>query len=477
MSETPVASPRPFATVDDTSAARAEYDYEFVGYGSELVVDDLDAAVMAAEMEQASIARQAQAAARARRGGVGKSRPGLGPESPSVTGGPSGLVHSGAVHSGPVTAATRLLGPRTTTMMHKEYFGSFEPMVTVGGRGGPGTPYTTAGDDEEDPGAEAWSIDERRMSTVARRAAAPHQDSTAHVLLNQMEATAIAGNDITGSVLYCAGIVGQTAGKWAPLSLVMMAVVLYAFRRVYAEVGAALPLNGGTYTLLLNTSSKSWAAIGACLTFLSYIATAVVSASSAMTYLHAIAPQVEVWYATVALLLLVAMLVAFGISDSARVAMLIFGVHMLSLMALMVASSVYAGQHGHVLRDNWAADDAANPAGKSGAGALKRIFYGFCVSALGISGFETSANFIEQQKPGSFPRRSAICGLRSRFSTRASRSWRGPFCRTRTFPTRMRRISCLSTWRGWPAARCCGGSLRWTRWLCSRARSSRRTWA
>ena len=28
------------------------------------------------------------------------------------------------------------------------------------------------------------------------------------------------------------------------------------------------------------------------------------------------------------------------------------------------------------------------------------IFFGFCTGLLGVSGFETSANFIEEQKPG-----------------------------------------------------------------------------
>jgi hypothetical protein len=32
------------------------------------------------------------------------------------------------------------------------------------------------------------------------------------------------------------------------------------------------------------------------------------------------------------------------------------------------------------------------------------LFYGFSAAALGISGFETSANFIEEQKSGVFPK-------------------------------------------------------------------------
>ena len=32
------------------------------------------------------------------------------------------------------------------------------------------------------------------------------------------------------------------------------------------------------------------------------------------------------------------------------------------------------------------------------------LFYGFSAGLLGISGFETSANFVEEQKPGVFPK-------------------------------------------------------------------------
>lgn len=54
------------------------------------------------------------------------------------------------------------------------------------------------------------------------------------------------------------------AGKLAPLALLMVAVVLFLFRRIYAEVAGALPLNGGAYNALLNTTSKQLASLAAC---------------------------------------------------------------------------------------------------------------------------------------------------------------------------------------------------------------------
>ena len=50
------------------------------------------------------------------------------------------------------------------------------------------------------------------------------------------------------------------------------------------QVVTAMPLNGGIYNLLLNSTSKLTAACFACLTILSYVATGVVSAVSSATY-------------------------------------------------------------------------------------------------------------------------------------------------------------------------------------------------
>ena len=79
---------------------------------------------------------------------------------------------------------------------------------------------------------------------------ARHRHRMQHVL-GPWRSTAICGNDITSSVLYVSALCAAQAGVWAPLVLLAVGMVLYLYRSVYAEVGSALPLNGGTYTLLL----------------------------------------------------------------------------------------------------------------------------------------------------------------------------------------------------------------------------------
>src|SRR5437762_1726907 len=66
-----------------------------------------------------------------------------------------------------------------------------------------------------------------------------------HSSLGTLAATAICGNDITSSCLYVSALCAAEAGALAPVVLMIVAGVLFLFRKVYAEVGSALPLNGG----------------------------------------------------------------------------------------------------------------------------------------------------------------------------------------------------------------------------------------
>ncbi len=108
--------------------------------------------------------------------------------------------------------------------------------------------------------------------------------------LGEWRATAICDNDITSSTLYVAALCAIYAGPYAPVAHALVAAVLYLFRSVYAEVGSALPLNGGAYNVLLNTTTKAKASVAACFTILSYVATAVISANEAMHYARNFVP-------------------------------------------------------------------------------------------------------------------------------------------------------------------------------------------
>ncbi len=233
------------------------------------------------------------------------------------------------------------------------------------------------------------------MQTIEDLPVQPREPEPRHAL-GTWAATAICGNDITSSCLYVSALCAAHAGAYAPIALAIVAAVLYLFRRIYAEVGSALPLNGGTYTVLLNTTSKRVAAGAACLTLLSYVATAVISAGEAMHYAHNLWEGLNVFWATIGLLGFFAFLNVIGISESAVVALVIFLFHIATLVVLCVAASLVLFRDPALLLENW----RQPPEG----GLLHALFFGFSAAMLGISGFESSANFIEEQAEGVFPK-------------------------------------------------------------------------
>lgn len=215
--------------------------------------------------------------------------------------------------------------------------------------------------------------------------------------LSQLPATAICGNDITSSCLYVSALTIVYAGQYAWIALLLVAVVLFLFRKIYGEVVGALPLNGGAYNVLLNTTSKSNASIAACLTILSYMVTAVISASEAMHYLHSLLHFVNVFIATIILLTLFLLLVIMGITESAIVATIIFIMH-LATMVLLISSGGW-----FVMSNGWDVASANFDTPVQGS-IFTSLVLGFSTAMLGISGFESSANFVEEQQPGVFPK-------------------------------------------------------------------------
>ena len=225
--------------------------------------------------------------------------------------------------------------------------------------------------------------------------------------LKELGATAICGNDISSSVLYVSALAIVFAGQYAWITLLIVAFVLYLFRKIYGEVVGALPLNGGAYNALLNTTSKQMASLAATLTLLSYMATAVISGNEAIHYLSRLIPYLQgswfqphdiVIYVTILLLAVFAGLTIMGISESSKVAIGIFIFHLTSMTILIGSILYYLMVNGFgMFYENWNSV-------LSGGSVAMAIFFGFSVSMLGISGFESSANFVEEQERGVFPK-------------------------------------------------------------------------
>ena len=101
--------------------------------------------------------------------------------------------------------------------------------------------------------------------------------------------------------------------------------------------------------------------------------------------------------ATIGLLAVFAGLTIMGITESAKVAVGIFLFHLFSLIVLSIAIFIYLINNGFVVFiENWNMPMEGS--------IVMAIFFGFSASMLGISGFESSANFVEEQKHGVFPK-------------------------------------------------------------------------
>jgi len=213
--------------------------------------------------------------------------------------------------------------------------------------------------------------------------------------LNQWLATGICGNDISSSCLYVSAIAAVFAGVLAPVVLLLVVFLLYLYKKVYTEVVEALPLNGGTYNCLLNSTSKFAAALAACMTILSYIATAVISSKTAVEYLHTVYPTFSVLEGTIFVLGFFAMLAIVGITESAVVALTIFIFHMSTLTVFCALGFASIPSDFHIFKGNLGTLPM-------GGDLLIAVCLGFSAALLGISGFESSANFVEEQDVGVF---------------------------------------------------------------------------
>jgi hypothetical protein len=197
--------------------------------------------------------------------------------------------------------------------------------------------------------------------------------------------------------LYVSALAILAAGQYAWLALLTVAAVLWLFRKIYLEVIGALPLNGGAYNALLNTTSKATASMAACLTLLSYMATAVISANEAMHYVHILWEKLPIIWATIGLLGFIHGPHHPGIGESSRVAVGIFLIHLLTLTVLVTVCGL------HLYRYGLATFIANNQMPVEGS-VSRALFFGFAAAMPGISGFESSANFVEEQKAGVFPK-------------------------------------------------------------------------
>ncbi|KAG7375300.1 hypothetical protein PHYPSEUDO_001999 [Phytophthora pseudosyringae] len=225
--------------------------------------------------------------------------------------------------------------------------------------------------------------------------------------LGEWTATSIGGNDIMSSVLFSTGQTIAKAGKLAPVTQLLVAIVIYCLRWVFEEVMSAVPLNGGFYTAMLNSAPKKVAAVAAVFSILSYLATGVVNGVSAINYVNESLVELPVMICSIGLLAMFALLCLVGIAESAFVALILFLFHMFTLTLLAIFSFVYIVQHPSVFVVNMSTsfpDVSMFGDAVQGSNILSALFLGYGTAMLSVTGFESSSQYVEEQAAGMFPK-------------------------------------------------------------------------
>ncbi|CAM9882560.1 unnamed protein product, partial [Ectocarpus sp. 8 AP-2014] len=115
-------------------------------------------------------------------------------------------------------------------------------------------------------------------------------------------------------------------------------------------------------------------------------------------------PAAGLMTCTIGLLFFFACLMTMGISESAGVALGMFVVHVFTLTAVCVLSACYAFYNVTILKENLQQDFPAVMVGGTVVEGtwVTAILFGVSSAMLGVSGFESSSQFVEEQAKGVF---------------------------------------------------------------------------
>ena len=216
--------------------------------------------------------------------------------------------------------------------------------------------------------------------------------------LNWLISAGIVGADIGTSVFYSTGILFPIVGYFAPLFVLIVCLAMWVFKKTYEEGLAMSPRNGGAYSMILRTMGRRASVAAGALTFVSYLATAAVSALSGSYYISSLFfPEASL---SVVVLIAFIPIVFFGvlntkgIKEPAKIVTGIASFHFVFLFIIGIWGLIYLLFHFQDLNMTkfltaFQGDRTIN---------LPLLAYGFSAAFLGITGFESAAQIIESMK-------------------------------------------------------------------------------
>ena len=214
--------------------------------------------------------------------------------------------------------------------------------------------------------------------------------------LSWVIAAGIVGADIGTSVFYGTGILFPIVGYLAPVFVLTTCLMMWLFKATYQEGLAMSPYNGGAYSMILRSLGRRVAVFAGALTFVSYLATAAVSSLSGAKYLGSLSAS-SMSASNVVLLsfipiVLFGLLNTKGIKEPAKLVTAIAGFHFFLLMIMVVWG--FGFLIFNISEIDFSKLNNLNPMG--GELSWPLILYGFSAAFLGITGFESAAQIVEE---------------------------------------------------------------------------------
>ncbi len=214
--------------------------------------------------------------------------------------------------------------------------------------------------------------------------------------LNWVIAAGVVGADIGTSVFYGTGILFPIVGYLAPVFVLIACLMMWFFKKTYEEGLAMSPYNGGAYSMILRSLGRRFAVLAGALTFVSYLATAAVSSLSGSYYFSSLfqgglAGKVQLLVAFFPLVFF-GLLNSRGIKEPAKLVTLVAGLHFSLLMIIVVWGTVYIGLNFQEINFSKLSTFTST----HGELSFAMLAYGFAAAFLGITGFESAAQIVEE---------------------------------------------------------------------------------
>lgn len=212
--------------------------------------------------------------------------------------------------------------------------------------------------------------------------------------INWVIAAGVVGADIGTSVFYGTGILYPKVGFLAPIFVLFCCAMMWVFKRTYEEGLALSPYNGGAYSMILRSLGRQASVFAGALTMVSYLATASVSSLSGAYYFSSLwenVPETVIVLMAFFPIIFFGLLNIRGIKEPAKIVTCIAAFHFALLIVITIWGFVY-------LAFNWSTIDFEKLQQLTPSGELNfsLIMYGCAAAFLGITGFESAAQIVEE---------------------------------------------------------------------------------